>query len=154
MTIRRAALAIFVLLFTTSVHAGEFDRISSAIERSANLEREWIPFFGLARTVVRAASPSGVYDIQLAVYSGRNADWNRLQTAFSTAAGPTFRPMVRARERDGDSTLILARPHGKDHVELLILNRDDEDTVLIRLVADPEEVSRIANDGDIDISFH
>ena len=45
------------------------------------------------------------------------------------------------------------RASGK-RVELLILNRDDEDTVFIRLVADPAEVSRLANGGDINISFN
>lgn len=153
MTIRRAALAILVLLLTTSLHAGEFDRITAAIERNTNLEREWIPFVGLARTMIRAATPTGVYDFQLAVYEGGAVDWARLQSAVSTAAGPSFRPMVRAHERGGDSTLILARPSGK-RVELLILNRDDGDTVFIRLVADPAEVSRLANGGDINISFN
>ena len=148
MNARRLIVAFVILAAAAQLHAAEFERASQAIERETSLEREWIPFFGVARTFIRAIAPNGVQDVQLAVYNGENkAEWNDLVRAVTASAGGSFRPMVSARERSGESTLVLARPRGK-YIELMILNRDDEDTVLVRVVCDPKEAESIAFDHD------
>jgi hypothetical protein len=148
MIARRLALALVALFLTVQVQAGEFDRITAALDRDASLDREWIPFFGFARTLVRVVEPEGVHDIQLAVYNGRaSQDWNQLVSTVKAYAGQGYRPMVSAKERSGESTLVLARPKGK-LLEMIILNRDGDETVLVRVLTDPAKADSIAFDHD------
>lgn len=145
---RRMLFALMLLLVTVPLFAGDFDQVARAIEKRGALQRQWIPFLGLARTFVRAAAPDGVHDFQLAVYERSNgADWAGVEQSFIAAAGSEYQPFVTTRERSGESTKILARPRGK-LLELLILTRDSEDTVLIRVVADPERAKNIDIDHD------
>jgi hypothetical protein len=148
MIARRLLLVLVILAAATQAHAGEFDRVARALERDASLDREWIPFLGMARTLIRVVEPQGVHDLQLAVYStpGRS-DWNHLVRTMTANAGPQFRPMISAKERSGESVLVLARPQGK-LLEMLILTRDGEETVLVRVLADPAEAQSIAFDHD------
>ncbi len=137
---RRAAVLV-LLLVAVPVHAG-FNEILGGLESRLG-GTMWIPFFGLVRTVVRVGHPRGVYDLQLAVFEGKGAvDPQVLDALMTTRAGRDYTPLVRVRSRhDKESSFIYARPLG-NNLELLVLTNDGDDTVLVRVVVDPDVVSK------------
>jgi hypothetical protein len=143
---RRLAFALLALLLAAPAQAG-FDDLVYALE--SRLGRStWIPFFGLARSIVRVAHPEGVHDIQLAVFEGRGSlDPLDAERLMNTSVGRDFRPLVRVHSRrQHESTLIYARPLSGD-LELVILTNDGDDTVLVRVVVDPDVVARCLDEN-------
>ena len=138
---RRISLAVLALLLALPVHA-DFNEILGGLRARLGAPM-WIPFFGIARTVVRVGHPRGVHDLQLAVFEGKGSiDPVDLDALMTRHAGRDYTPLVRVRSRHGrESSFIYARPAG-DFVELLVLTNDNDDTVLVRVVADPEVVGR------------
>lgn len=138
--IRRAAV-VLLLLTAVPAHAG-FNEILDGLE--GRLGRTmWIPMFGLVRTVVRIGHPRGVHDLQLAVFEGKGRlDPQELDALMTARAGRGYTPLVRVRSKhDRESSFIYAKNIG-DKMELLVLTNDSEDTVLVRVVVDPQVVSR------------
>ncbi|HEY3054604.1 MAG TPA: hypothetical protein VGK31_01600 [Thermoanaerobaculia bacterium] len=142
---RRLAFALLTLLLAVPAHAG-FDDIVYALESRLG-HSTWIPFFGLARSVVRIAHPEGVHDVQLAVFDGKGAlDPLELERLMNTRVGRDFTPLVRVRSRhQHEATLIYARPL-RGYLELMVLSSDGDDTVLVRVVVDPDVVTRYLDD--------
>ena len=85
-------------------------------------------------------SPSGVHDIQLAVFNGVGGDAD-ITALMRQYAGPEFRPLVVARERH-ESSAVYAHLISDRLVEILILTHDRQDTTLVRTVLDVEALSR------------
>jgi hypothetical protein len=138
--IRRAAV-ILLLFAAVPAHAG-FNEILGDLE--GRLGRSmWIPMFGLVRTVVRVGHPRGVHDLQLAVFEGKGpVDSQLLGRLMATQAGRGYTPLVRVRSKhEKESSFIYARPNG-NNIELLVLTNDGDDTVLVRVVVDPEVVGK------------
>ncbi|HEX9161673.1 MAG TPA: hypothetical protein VF980_08210 [Thermoanaerobaculia bacterium] len=144
--IRRSTFAFLLFLLAAPAHAG-FDEILTGLETRLG-HTMWIPMFGLVRTAVRISHPDGVHDLQLAVFEGKGRlDSEYLDRLMTANAGRGYTPLVRVRSRrDGESTLIYARPI-RDLMELLVLTNDGEDTVLVRVVVNPERLGRsVASD--------
>jgi hypothetical protein len=143
--IRRITFALLALLLALPVHA-EFDDVLAGL-RSRLGSTMWIPFFGFARTIVRVGHPRGVHDLQLAVFEGKGSiDPTDLDALMRSRAGRDYTPLVRVRSKhDRESTFIYARPHG-DLMELMVLTSDSDDTVLVRVVVDPDVVGRYLGD--------
>ena len=85
--------------------------------------------------------------MQIAVFEGKGSlDPAELDTLMRRRAGRDYAPLVRVRSRkEQESTFIYARPHG-DLLELLVLTNDSDDTVLVRVVVDPNEAMRYLSD--------
>jgi hypothetical protein len=132
---RRHGVVLLAVFLAFPAYA-DFDDVLRGLESRLG-ETIWIPFFGLARTVVRVGHPRGVHDVQLAVFEGKGAiDPSELEILMRSRAGRDYTPLVRVHSRrQGESTLVYARPHG-DLLELLILTNDQDDTVLVRVVVD------------------
>ena len=138
---RRVVFALLAVALAVPAHAG-FDDIVYSLE--SRLGRStWIPFFGLARSFVRVAHPEGVHDVQLAVFEGKGRlDPLDAQELMSRHAGRDFMPLVRVRSRrQHESTFVYARPL-RGYLELMVLTNDGDDTVLVRVVVDPDIVTR------------
>ena len=142
--IRRATLLLALVLMAAPLYAG-FDEVADALEGQLG-HSTWIPFFGVARTFVRISHPDGVHDIQLALFEGKGRmtplDAERLIVG---QIGGGFSPLVKTRSKNGEFAFIYARPAG-DKLELVILSSDDDDTVLVRVVADPKVMNAIERD--------
>jgi hypothetical protein len=95
--------------------------------------------------MVRVVQPSGVHDFQIAVYENTpDVSELEIERVVTAQVGKGYSRLVRVRSnRSGESVFIFARP-GRDArvIELLILAREREETVLVRLVADAEIVGR------------
>jgi hypothetical protein len=138
---KRTAMMLLVLLITVPSYAGFNDVLGHLRDKLGS--DMWVPFFGLARTVVRVGHPGGVHDVQLAVFE-RKGSFDPLEASriMRSAVGRDFTPLVQVRsKRDREWTFIYAHPM-KDMMELMILTNDGSDTVLVRVVVDPDRVVR------------
>lgn len=138
---KRLLLAALVIAVTLPVYAG-FDEVVRAVEVQTHLHRVSIPFLGFARFCSWIIRPAGVHDFQLATFEGRSRDFdvNALTAVVGREAGAGFRPLVQVRSRrNGEFTMIFARPHGDD-IEFLLATHDHEDTVVLRAVIDADKM--------------
>jgi hypothetical protein len=144
--IRRAAVAAAFIAFAALPLRADFDSLVRAVETIPGLHRVPMPGFGLVRFAVWMIHPKGVYDFQLATFEGKGGDIDprALERLVRTHAEAGYQPLVVAHSRrDGELTLIWARPSGGDKVELLLLTHDPHDeTVVLRTVVDVDMIAR------------
>ena len=136
-----ALLALFALPMR-----GGFDEVVDAISKTSGLHRTPIPFFGLARFVVRVGHPHGVHDIQLATFEGGGkVDRRDVAAILRDSIRDGYRPIVQTRSnRDGEFTFIFARPDGTA-IDMLIVTHDHADTTVVRAVVDGEVFAKEVN---------
>ena len=136
-----AAVAVAASLMTAVPAHAEFPDLARALEGRLG-RRTFIPFLGLARTLVRVVSPRGVHDFQLAVFEDApRLEGLELQQLMERYAGKGFTPMVRVRSHE-ETTFVYARPGRGDLLELTVLTRDGQDTVLVRVTVDGKTLAR------------
>jgi hypothetical protein len=134
-------LALVAVVFCALPLHADFNRLARIVELRSGAKRIWIPFFGLARFVVHAAHPKGVFDVQLATFEG--GDFRAPVLDANDVLGEGFRPLVRVHsKRQDESTLIYARPAGGNLMTLLIFAADGDDTTLVQVTMDAERVGR------------
>lgn len=144
---KRLAAALLLVTITLPLHAGGFHAVARALDSQKGVKKIWIPFLGVARFAVRMVHPEGVRDFQLAVFKGaENVDPATLQQIMRDKIGAGFSPLVqvwsRKKSNSGEFAFIYARPHGNDRIELVILAHDDEDTALVRVDVNAEQLAR------------
>jgi len=148
MTKRAAAALLLLTAFALPLHA-DFASIAKAIDAKSGVKRIWIPFLGIARIAVKIIAPEGVHDFQLATFEGGGElDPNELHQILRTKAGEGFVPLVQTWSRKSNEwSFIYARPTARtSRLELLILTKDDDDTVLVRVDVDADVVARELKD--------
>lgn len=140
---KRFVAALAVLAFALPLYA-DFGSMARAIDSQSGVRRVWIPFFGLARTLVRVVDPQGVHDIQLAVFDGNGKlDAKRLGDLMRQHVGNGFRPLVQAySKRSGEWSFIYVKPAKNNRFELMILAAEKDETVLVRVEIDAEVLAR------------
>jgi hypothetical protein len=143
-----ALVSIFTLGATPA--RANFDDIVRAVESRYNVHRTWIPMFGLVRFALWVARPGGVSDVQLATFEDTHFDdVQGLADIVRRNAGEPLQPLVQTRSnRNGETTLIYARPLGGDRVALLIFAHDRDDTTLVRVVVSMDKFSEAMNHPD------
>jgi hypothetical protein len=145
---KRALAALVLVALAVPLYA-DFGGMEHAL--TARLGRPtYIPLLGLVRFATWFVRPEGVHDFQLVMYEGprRGVDAAEIQRAVEREIPRGFSPLVRARERNGEWTLIYAKAKGESRLELVIVAHDhgDGDTTLIRVDVDAERVAK--NMGD------
>jgi len=143
---KRIALVLFATAFVALPLRADFDSLVRAVETIPGLHRVPMPGFGLVRFAVWMVHPEGVHDLQLATFEGEGGDIDQreLERLLRRHAEAGYQPLVQAHSRrNGELTLIWARPARGDLVELLLLahERNDE-TVVLRTVVDVETIAR------------
>lgn len=144
MTRRLTIIAAVVFALAAQPALAEFHNVRKGLRR-LGFEQTWIPFLGLARSVIRVVHPKGVHDFQIAVYENTpDVNGSDLGKMLARHVGRGFTPLVRVHSaRSGESVFIYARPtHNDSIVELIVLSHDRDETVLVRVAADAEVVGR------------
>jgi hypothetical protein len=139
---KRALVVAAVLFAALPLHAG-FSEVVHAVEVHTQMHRVSIPFLGIARLASWIAHPYGVHDFQLATFEGnaREFDVNALTAIVKREAGEGFRPLVQSRSRrNGEFTMIFARPAGDGTIEFILATHDRGDTVVLRAVIDADKM--------------
>lgn len=127
---------VAMLFVAASAHA-DFNSLVDVVSSTRGIHRVWTPGISLVRFGVRIVHPEGVHDFQLAVFEGDgDLDLDRI-----VRSNPGT-PMIRVRERSGETTVIWARPHGDLMEMLLVTHEPDDNTVVLRAVIDGETLAR------------
>jgi hypothetical protein len=114
--------------------ASEFDWLVREFSRQSAAKPVHIPFFGLARFAVATAHPAGASELHLAVFQDVELESGRFSQMTDRVVGPAWRPIVRVRSRNGESTNIYAQSNGKDlRVLLTVLDGGAATFVEVRL---------------------
>lgn len=144
---RRRHLITFSLamVFALSLQGEEFDWMVRQISRETGTRPVHIPFFGLARFVVRVGHPAGTSDLHLAVFEHTTMAPARFSDLLDTTTGPAWKPIVRVRSRKGESTNIYAREEGK-HMRLLIATAEHAETTLIEVRIEPDKLMEVVEE--------
>jgi hypothetical protein len=148
-------LPVLLLVLTNVSPAGDrdFDAVVRAIESHFQTQRTHIPMMGLVKFVVRVGRPSGVKQLDLAIFEDlHSADTDGLDELVRRAAGGRWRPMVSARSsRDNDATFVYWQDDSKDWTLLVATFEPDEATLvklkvdaktLAHMLAEPTEIHR------------
>jgi hypothetical protein len=146
--IKRALAALVLTLLVAEPMFAGFNEVARAIDAKDGVSRVWIPFLGLARLIVRVASPEGIHDFQLVTFRGaEKLEGREVQRIMREKLGQGFSPLVQVRsKRSREWSFIYARPsRNGERFELVVLAHDDEDTVLVRVDVDAEMLSREIN---------
>jgi hypothetical protein len=143
MTRRALVTAFLVITIALPMQAG-FSDIARALDAERGVKRVWIPFLGLARAAVWLVEPAGVNDFQLVTFTGtENVEPRRIEALMRQKIGAGFTPLVQVRSKKGEWSFIYVRPSSNgERVELVVLARDSEETVLVRVEVDAEAVAK------------
>jgi hypothetical protein len=143
--VTKRIIALVLLAAVALPLQADFTAIARAIDSHHGVRRVWIPFFGVARFLVRVIQPKGVHDVQLATFEGaERVDPRELNALLKSKLDQGFRPLVQVRSRK-EWSFIYARPRGGNRIELVILAHDD-DTVLVRVDVDADVLARELDD--------
>ncbi len=142
---KRALLSLFLLAAPAVLQAGEFDWIARHFERDSGCERLRIPFFGLARFVVAVAHPAGTSELNLAIFEKPGLSVDRFNRIVDDAVGNHWKPMVRVRSRNGESTNIYAQEIGRD-LRLMIGTLDRDDATLVEVRVRPDKLIKFVDE--------
>ncbi|HUP45153.1 MAG TPA: hypothetical protein VM779_06540 [Thermoanaerobaculia bacterium] len=148
MSRRITIVALLAVALTSQPLFAEFHSVRRGLSR-LGFEQTWIPFLGLARSLVRVVQPKGVHDFQIAIYENTPAVTGAdIERMLERSVGRGFTPLVRVfSAKRGESVFIYARPGRGDRViELMVLSHDRNETVLVRVAADAEIVARELGD--------
>lgn len=131
MTVRLILASALIAATATPVdqELDDFDSIVRRMESHFRKQRVWIPFMGAINYVSHLARPLGASDFKLAVIEDVNSRANPIIIPFSER----WRPVVRVRDRDGESVEIMAREDGHRAVKLLMLVMDDGEAVVMQM---------------------
>lgn len=143
---RRSLLIISLIAICSSLlPAGEFDWMVRQVSRESGVEPMHIPFFGLARFVVAIGHPAGATDLHLAVFENTEIAPEYFARMIDSAAGVSWKPMIRVRSRNGESTNIYLQQAGKQ-VRLLIGTLEHNQATLVEVKVKPEQLMRFVDE--------
>ena len=142
----RRVLALVMLLAALPLASwgGEFDWLVREFSRESGIEPTYIPLFGLVRFAVAVVQPAGTSELKLAVFEHARLDPKRFREMTDAAAGQLWRPMIRVRSLNGESTNIYAQTEGQ-RLRLLIATLDKEDATFVQVRVKPEELMRFVD---------
>ena len=135
MTARLALASLLVAHSALPVDRGldDFDGVVKVVETHYQKKRVWIPFMGAIGFLTQAVRPLGASDFKLAVIGDIHDRRDPVDLTFQES----WRPVVRVRERNGESVNIMAREEGHRAVKLLMLVVDNDSAVVMQMRMEP-----------------
>ena len=144
---RRLLAVSLMFLLPLPVPASEFDWLVREFSRESGAKRVHVPFLGLANFVVKVGHPAGTSDMKLAIFERGDLEAPRFTSLTDSAVGGSWKPMIRVRSKNGESTNIYVHTDGK-HLNLLITTLDDDDATLIQVRIEPQALMQFIDDHD------
>jgi hypothetical protein len=138
-----AILALFAALPLVS-WGSEFDWMVREFARESGMHPLRIPFFGLVRFAVAVVQPAGTSELNLAIFEHPRFDATRFSAMADSAVGSSWKPMIRVRSRDGESTNIYAQTD-VERLRLLIATLDHDDATFVQVRVKPQELIRFVD---------
>jgi hypothetical protein len=142
---RLLVLLSLVAALPLALPASEFDWLVREFSRQSTSKPMHIPLFGLARFVVATAHPAGTSELHLAVFQDVDIPSERFSQVTDALVGPAWKPIIRVRSRNGESTNIYAQSIGKD-LRVLLTVLDGSDATLIELRVRPDALLKFVDE--------
>jgi hypothetical protein len=136
---------LFVTMAASRLCAGEFDWMVRQFAAESGTPATHIPFMGFARFVVAVGHPAGASDFHLAIFENSRLDPERFSQNLRDTTGPGWKPIVRVRSRDGESTNIYVQEAGK-HIRVLIGSFEHGEATLVQVRIKPERLIQFVDD--------
>ena len=144
--LRRIAglLALCAALPVSSV-ASDFDWLVREFSRESGARQVHIPFLGLARFVVAVGHPGGASDFHLAVFERGDIGSLRFSSLTDSSVGSFWKPAIRVRSANGESTNIYTREIGKN-LNFLIATLDGDEATFVQVRISPDQLVHFVDD--------
>jgi hypothetical protein len=150
---RVLALCSLALLMPLASFANEFDWLVREFCRESGAHQTHIPFFGLVRFGVAVAHPAGTSELRLAVFEKTNLPSDRFSQLTDSVVGGEWKPMIRVRSRNGESTNIYVQETRKG-LRLLITSLDGQDATFVQVRIKPDELIKFVDDHHVSQGVH
>jgi len=137
--------ALLLRLSVSTLGASDFDWMIREFSRQSGAKPLHIPMFGLARLFVGVARPAGTSDLHLAVFEDTRLAPERLTALMDSTVGEVWKPMIRVRSRNGESTNIYFQGLGKN-VRLLLGTFEHGEATLIEVRIKPEGLVKFVDE--------
>ncbi len=142
---RRLSALLILFLLPWPVPASEFDWMVREFSRESGAKQVHVPFFGLARFAVAVGHPAGTSDVKLAIFERGDFEGLRFSSLTDAAVGSSWKPMIRVRSSNGESTNIYLRTEGK-HLNILITSLEGDDATFVQLRVQPESLIKFVDE--------
>lgn len=124
----------------------EFGLLVHYVESHYHARRQFRFLMGFASLTVNIVRPYGVKGMKLAIWENGKIKDNKDDMDFPAVVkaglAEGWQPMVRVwSRRDGERTVIFAKPEGKE-MKLLVATVDQEDAVVVQVKINPDKLSR------------
>ncbi|HLY60948.1 MAG TPA: hypothetical protein VKV95_09380 [Terriglobia bacterium] len=139
-------LAVLLAPQTGRARDKEFGMLVHYVESHYRAHRQYRFLMGFASLTVNIVRPYGVKGMKLALWENGKIKGTKDDMDFPAVVkaglADGWQPMVRVwSRRDGERTVIFAKPEGKD-MKLLVATVDEEDAVVVEVKINPDKLSR------------
>jgi hypothetical protein len=142
---RSLAILSITAVLPLALPASEFDWLVREFSRQSAAKPVHIPLFGLARFAVATAHPAGTSELRLALFQDVDVESGRFSQMTDKAVGPAWKPIVRVRSRNGESTNIYAQLSGRD-LRVLLTVLDGGEATFVELRLKPEALMKFVDE--------
>lgn len=140
----RLSLLLALLMLPLQLPASEFDWLVREFSRESGAKQVHVPFFGLARFVVAVGHPAGASDLKLAIFERGDLGTLRFRSLTDSTIGDLWKPIIRVRSKNGESTNIYERVEGK-HLNLLVTALEENDATFVQVRITPEALIKFVD---------
>jgi hypothetical protein len=142
---RLLALMSLAAALPLASQASEFDWLVREFSRQSASKPMHIRLFGLARFVVATGHPAGTSELHLAVFQDVDIESERFSQLTDSVVRPAWKPIIRVRSRNGESTNIYTQSIGKD-LRVLLTVLDGGEATLIEVRIRPEALLKFVDE--------
>jgi hypothetical protein len=142
---RLFAVCALILFMPLALSANEFDWLVREFSRQSGARQTYIPLFGLVRFSVGVVHPAGASQLRLAVFEHADFEAEKFGQLTDAVVGHEWKPMVRVRSRNNESTNIYAQQRGRD-LRLLITSLDGGEATFVQVQMRPAQLIKFVDD--------
>ncbi len=139
------ALCALAISFSPALPASEFDWLVREFSRESGAQQTHVPLFGLVRFSVALAHPVGTSELRLAIFEHASVAPQTFSDLTDMITGIQWKPIVRVRSRDGESTNIYAQQKDND-LRLLITSLEKHQATFVQVRIKPDQLIKFVDD--------
>ena len=142
---RSFAVCALILFLPLMLSANEFDWLVREFSRQSGARQTYVPLFGLVRFSIAAVHPVGTSELRVAVFERADLETQRFSQLTDAIVGYEWKPIVRVRSRNHESTNIYAQQHGRG-LRLLITSLNGGEATFVQVGMRPAQLIKLIDD--------
>jgi hypothetical protein len=144
--------ALLIRPATSHCEDRDIAQVVRHMESEYHLKQTKIPLWGVINGFARVARPWKGLGVSLAIFEDQNlkiADFHSFESRIQTALGEGWQPFVRViSKKDGEQTVIFAKPQGKTF-KLMIISLESAETTVVKVQVSWKDFSHwVENKGE------